>query len=126
MLPKKQRCNQLKMSLVNKFNQSKIQRNVSQGMGLKKEMLQEAKTKRQNSQRGLEEVQKIKALDRLWRPSKLMSRLSIERVMERFQSIFRNSIKRRLRKNFSGRSKLKTLNALLALVKWTSKSDLTC
>ena len=126
MLPKKQRCIQLKMSLVNKFNQSKIQRNVSQGMGLKKEMLQEAKTKRQNSQRGLEEVQKIKALDRLWRPSKLMSRLSIERVMERFQSIFRNSIKRRLRKNFSGRSKLKTLNALLALVKWTSKSDLTC
>ena len=126
MLPKKQRCIQLKMSLVNKFNQSKIQRNVSQGMGRKKEMLQEAKTKRQNSQRGLEEVQKIKALDRLWRPSKLMSRLSIERVMERFQSIFRNSIKRRLRKNFSGRSKLKTLNALLALVKWTSKSDLTC
>lgn len=95
-------------------------------MGRKKEMLQKAKRKRLNSQRELKEAQKIKDLDHLWHPSKLTSKLSIERVMERFQNTFRNSIKRRLRKNFSGRSKLKMLSALLAPVEWTSKSDLTC
>lgn len=95
-------------------------------MDLLKELLLVAKKKKLNSLREFEEELRTKAQDHHLFQNRPTNKLNSAKVTARFQSTFKNSIKKKLTKNSNRRSKLKTPNVLKAPAEWTNKKDSTC